>query len=49
MELLLEAINAEVCGITYLCYDGALKVTVPLALVLALTLVLLWAAGPAHS
>ena len=49
MGLLLEAINAEVCGITYLCYDGALKLTVPLALVLALALVLLWSAGPAHS
>ena len=48
MDLLLEAINAEVCGITYLCYDGALTITVPLALVLALALVLLWSAGPAH-
>ena len=38
MDLLLETIQAEVCGVTYLCYDGALKLTVPLTLILALGL-----------
>ena len=46
MELLLEAINAEVWGITYMCYDGALKLTVPLAIIFALGL--RSSVGPSH-
>ena len=47
MELLLESIQANVCGVTYLCYDGALKLIVPLTLILALGLQS--SVGPVHS
>ena len=46
MDLLLETIQAKVCGVTYLCYDGALKLTAPLTLILALGL--RSSVGPAH-
>ena len=47
MELLLEAIQANVWGVTYLCYDGALKLTTPLATILALAI--RSSVDPAHS
>ena len=46
MELLLEAINANVWGVTYLCYDNALKLTVPLAIILILALAIRSSAAP---
>ena len=38
MELLFQTIYKRVYGITYLCYDDALKLTIPLALIVALSL-----------
>ena len=46
MELLLEAINTNAWGVTYLCYDNALKLTVPLAIILILALTLRSSAAP---
>ena len=48
MELLLEAIKANVWGITYVCYDNALKLTVPLAVILIISLSLRSSAGHAR-
>ena len=48
MELLFEAIQANVWGVTYLCYDGALKFIAPLALILILTLVVQRSVGLAR-
>ena len=47
MDLLLETVQAKVCGVTYLSYDGVLKLTVPLILILALGL--RSSVGPVHS
>ena len=38
MELLLEAIKANVWGVSYICYDNALKFIAPTILILALVL-----------
>ena len=48
MELLLQAIKANVWGITYVCYDNALKLTVPLAVILIISLVIQRSAGHAR-
>ena len=48
MELLLQAIKAEFWGITYVCYDNALKLTVPLVLIMILALALRSSVGPAR-
>ena len=48
MELLLQAINTNVWGITYLCYDGALRLTVPLAVIMLLALMIRSSAGPSR-
>ena len=34
VELQFEAFHTNVWGVTYLCYDGALKLTVPLVVIL---------------
>ena len=47
-ELLLEAIQANVSGVAYVCFDSALKLTVSVALILALVLVLRLSVGPAR-
>ena len=46
MDLLLEAIQAKVWGVTYVCYDNALKLTVPLAIIFVLALQ--WSVGPSR-
>ena len=48
MELLLEAIKANVWGVSYVCYDNALKLTVPLAVILIISLSLRSSVGPAR-
>ena len=48
MNLLLEAIKAEVWGVSYICYDNALKLTVPLAIIMILALVIRSSAGPSR-
>ena len=48
MELLLEVINANVWGVSYICCDNALKLTVPLAIILILALALRSSAGPSR-
>ena len=48
MELLLQAINTNVWGITYLCYDGALRLTVPLAVIMLLALMIRSSVGPSR-
>ena len=48
MELLLEAIKANVWGISYVCYDNALKLTVPLAVILIISLSLRSSVGHAR-
>ena len=48
MELLLEVIQAKVWGVSYICYDNALKLTVPLAIIMLLALSIQRSAGPAR-
>ena len=48
MELLLQAIQTNVWGVTYVCYDNALKLTVPLAIIMMLALALRLTAGPSR-
>ena len=48
MELLMQAIKANVWGISYVCYDNALKLTVPLAVILIISLGLRSFVGPAR-
>ena len=49
MELLLEAIQAKVWGVAYVCYDNAFKPTAPLAIILILALGLRSSVDPARS
>ena len=46
MELLLEAINTNAWGVSYICYDNALKFTVPLAVIMILALAIRLSVGP---
>ena len=48
MELLFQAIQKRVNGISYLCYDGALRFTISWTLILILALGLRSSVGPAR-
>ena len=48
MELLLQTIYKRVNGISYLCYDGALRFTISWALILIISLSLRSSAGPSR-
>ena len=48
MELLLGAINTNAWGVTYVCYDIALKLIVPLAVILILALAIRSSVGPSR-